>query len=198
MKSPPAPPRLRCPLLSKWREELCQRQAQSRRQLRRGRDANIALAPFHAADVIAVEAGPCRQILLRHTPVSAQFTDSPPNGDWQLNGHARYRGGLNTTGLHTIVFMIPQASKTLPGRDQATGMQIYRGTFGSRGCEIAVGPSNSGAASVAWAMGVRSDGKLDPLCDERGHVLREYADTPADALARMKRRLVVLFGAEPR
>lgn len=76
-------------------------------------------------------------------------------------------------------------------------MQIYRGTFGGRHCEIAAGRSSSKLGPVvAWALGVKSDGRLEPLYGERGGILREYADTPDDAVASMRRRLVAILGDE--
>lgn len=76
-------------------------------------------------------------------------------------------------------------------------MQIFRGTFGGRLCEIAVQCSNSDPGPiVAWALRVRSDGKLEPIFGRRGNILREYADTPEDAVASLKRQLVVLLGDE--
>lgn len=101
---------LRRALLSKWREELGERQPKCRRQLRCGADTDVALATFDAADVIAVQAGSCRQFLLRHFPVSSQFPHAPSDGDGQSNGHAAYRGELNTTGLHTIVFIYSECN----------------------------------------------------------------------------------------
>lgn len=76
-------------------------------------------------------------------------------------------------------------------------MEIYRATFGDRRCEIALERTHVGQGTVvAWALGVRSDGKLEPLYGERGEIVREYADSPSDALAAVKRRLIALWGEE--
>lgn len=76
-------------------------------------------------------------------------------------------------------------------------MQIYRSTFGGHRCEIAVWRSSSGPlAIVAWASGVRSDGRLDPFVRGHGALVREYAETPEKALTAIRRRLVAMLGDE--
>lgn len=76
-------------------------------------------------------------------------------------------------------------------------METCRATFGERNCEIAIARTAAGPCPVvAWALGVRSDGKLEPLYGERGKILREYANSSSDALAAIRRRLIVLLGAE--
>jgi hypothetical protein len=78
-----------------------------------------------------------------------------------------------------------------------TGMQIYRSTFGGRACEIVLGRSSlKPGPVVAWALHVRADGGLEPLYGDRGNLVREYAATPDDAVACMRRRLVALLGEE--
>ena len=76
-------------------------------------------------------------------------------------------------------------------------MEICRATFGERTCEIVLDRTRAGPRLVvAWALGIRSDGKLEPLYGERGEILREYADSSSDALAAIRRRLIALFGEE--
>lgn len=78
-------------------------------------------------------------------------------------------------------------------------MEIYRATFGDRHCEIALECTHAGqGAVVAWALGVRSDGKLEPLYGERGEIIREYADSPSEALTAIRHRLIALWGEERR
>lgn len=76
-------------------------------------------------------------------------------------------------------------------------MQIYRSTFGGHRCEIAVWRSSSGPlASAAWALSVRTDGRLDPFVGGHGALVREYAETDEKALTAVKRRLVAMLGDE--
>lgn len=76
-------------------------------------------------------------------------------------------------------------------------MQIYRAKFGGHDCEIVVGLCHSSPSQVvAWALELRAGGKHEPLYDERGTIVREYADTHANAVASMRRRLLVLLGEE--
>lgn len=71
--------------------------------------------------------------------------------------------------------------------------RICRDTFGTRNCEIVV--SASRGTVVAWALFVRPDGGLDPVYNERGVLVREYAETAAGAEAAMRQRLIALLGA---
>lgn len=74
--------------------------------------------------------------------------------------------------------------------------RICRDTFGGRDCEIVVCASAADrGAVVAWALFVRPGGGLDPVYNERGVLVREYAETAAGAEAAMRQRLIALLGA---
>ena len=76
-------------------------------------------------------------------------------------------------------------------------MQVYRSTFGQTYCEVFLHQSGRDPGGIsAWALGVRSDGRLDPLVGGDGRFVQVRADTFSDALAVMKRRLVALLGDE--
>lgn len=105
-------------------------------------------------------------------------------------------GGLNTTGLHTIVCISSESERKVHPEIAVDPMECYRTTFGGRHCEIVVGCSSSGGSAVAWALFVGPDGRLDPICGEGGLALREHAAQPADALAAMRLRLIALYGDE--
>ena len=78
-------------------------------------------------------------------------------------------------------------------------MQIYRARFGGSLCEIAAGSlcSNPGRV-VAWALLVKSNGRLEPILDGRGRMLRTHASSLDEAIDSMRRLLVTLLGDEAR
>lgn len=84
-------------------EKLRKRKVQRRGKPRRGRDADIALPAFDAADVISMKACPFCEAFLRHLLLATQVSNAPPDGNAQVHSHESYRRGLNTIGLHTIV-----------------------------------------------------------------------------------------------
>ena len=79
--------------------------------------------------------------------------------------------------------------------DIPTTERTCRDTFGGRSCEIVMCASADHGAVVAWALFVRPDGRLDPVYNERGTLVREYAETAAGAEAAVRQRLIALLGA---
>lgn len=78
-------------------------------------------------------------------------------------------------------------------------MQIYRARFGGSLCEIAAGSLRSNPERVvAWALLVKSNGRLEPILDGRGRMLRTHASSLDEAIDSMRRLLVTLLGDEAR
>jgi hypothetical protein len=85
-----------------WRRNQ-KRDAECHRETPQGVNANVSLATFNAADIIPMQIGPRRQFLLRHARLLAQSPNATTDCPRQV--HAGMVGGLNTIGLHTIVFI---------------------------------------------------------------------------------------------
>lgn len=87
------------------REELSQRDSDCGGESSNGTDADVSFTSFDAAYVVTVQVCSSGEFLLRDSVLPSKFSNPTPYCSTQVCRHSRHRGGLNTIGLHTIVFV---------------------------------------------------------------------------------------------
>ena len=91
--------------LPKRCKELGQRDFKRERQASNCGDADVTLPSFDATNVIPMQRGARGELLLRHAQLLTELPHSFAHRNPQIMRHRENGGGLNTIGLHTIVFI---------------------------------------------------------------------------------------------
>lgn len=140
-------------LLTERREKLREGDLQRASKAAQCCDADISFAPLDAAHVVSMEFSTGSEFLLRDSKFAPQVVHASPDKDPKVVRHSRIVNGLNTIGLHTIVFTVSHLLRQQSGDRVECPLCGARGTLRGRPFRLTdesqqVCPLCEGAGSV--------------------------------------------------